>query len=112
MALKQKMMDYINFDKRKSIYIPEWEETIYFTPITVTQMEKIMTLAQGGTAATHVWTLIEKAENQDGTKAFGAEDKPFLEQLDWNIVTRITGELLKIPSVEEEKKTSGRTSSN
>jgi hypothetical protein len=110
--LKQKMMDYVHSDRKRSIYIPELDETIYFTPITVTQMEKIMTLAQGGTSATHVWTIIEKAENEDGSKAFGAEDKPFIEMLDYKIVTKITGELLNVAPVEEVKKTSETTPSS
>lgn len=106
MGLKEKMMEYLNSDRRKSIYIPELEETVYFSPITVLQMEKIMTVAQGGTAPIHVWTMIEKCEKADGSKAFGAEDKPFIEQLDWTIVTKITGEILKVSAIEDLKKTS------
>jgi len=106
------MMEYLNSDKKRSTYVPELDATIYFTPITVTQMEKIMTVAQGGTAATHIWTLIEKAENEDGSKAFGAEDKPFLEQLDWSIITKITGMIMNISPIEEVKKTSEKTPSS
>ncbi len=106
------MMDYIHSDRRRSVYIQEWDETIFFTPITVLEMEKIMTLAQGGTGATHVWTLITKAENEDGSKAFGVEDKPFLEQLDWNIITKVTGEIMNIAPVAEVKKTSEMTPSS
>jgi hypothetical protein len=104
MNLKQRMMEYVNSDRRKSVSIPEWDMNIYFKPITVIEMDKIMTLAQGNMAATHIWALIEKAENEDGSKAFDAGDKPFLEQVDWSIITRMTGELLKTPSIDELKK--------
>jgi len=112
MSLKEKMMEYLNSDRRKSIYVPELNETIFFTPVTVMQMEKIMTAAQGGTSATHIWILIEKAEHEDGSKAFTVEDKPFIELLDWNIVTRISGEILKVIPVSEVKKTSENSPSS
>lgn len=111
MSFKDKMLSYLQTDRRRSVYIPEMDETIYFTPITVMQMEKIITAAQGGTSATHIWTVIEKAENQDGSKIFGIEDKPFIEQLDWSIVTRITGEIMKVTPIEAVKKTSEMTPS-
>jgi len=111
MSLKEKMMDYLNSDRKRSIYVPEFNETVYFTPITVVQMEKIMTLSQNSMSATHVWTIIEKAEKEDGSKAFGVEDKPFIEQVPWSIVTKITGEIMNVVPVEEVKKNSEKTSS-
>lgn len=112
MSFKDKMLEYLQSDRRKSIYIPELEETIYFSPITVLEMEKILTVSQGQTSATHVWTLIEKVEDESGKKIFTVEDKPILEKLDWNIITKITGEILKIGPVAEVKKTSEKTPSS
>jgi len=112
MNLKEKMIQYVGSSRRKSVYVPEFDDSIYFNPITVLQMDKIMTLSQGSSGAIHIWTIIEKAEHEDGSKAFGLEDKPFLEQLDWAVVTRITGEMLKTSSVDELKKTSEKTGSD
>jgi hypothetical protein len=106
MSFKDKMIDYLQSDRRRSIFVPELQETIYYSPVTVLEMEKIMTISQGQTSATHVWTLIEKAEDESGKKIFGVEDKPILEKLDWNIITRITGEILRVAPVAEVKKTS------
>jgi len=106
MSFKDKMIEYLQTDRRKSIAVHELDETIYFSPVTVLEMEKIMTIAQGQTSATHVWTVIEKAEDESGKKIFTVEDKPMLEKLDWNIITRISGEILKVASVSDLKKTS------
>jgi len=111
MSFKDKMFEYLQSDRRRSIFVPELDETIYFSPVTVLEMEKIMTISQGQTSATHVWTMIEKAEDESGKKIFDAGDKPMLEKLDWNIITRITGEILKIAPVAEVKKTSEKTPS-
>lgn len=117
MSLKERLMEYIHSDKKRSMPVSfcingqKYEETIYFTPITLSEMGKIMTLAQGDAMASHVWTLIEKAENEDGTKAFTAEQKPFIEMWDFDTVVKITGNMMKIDSIEEVKKTLNQTPS-
>jgi hypothetical protein len=105
MSFKEKMIEYLQRDRRRSIYVSELDETIYFSPVTVLEMEKILTVSQGQTSATHVWALIEKAEDADGKKIFSVEDKPILEKLDWKIVTGITGEMLNVLPIPEVKKT-------
>jgi hypothetical protein len=51
-SLRDKVIAYLQTDRKNSVYIPELDETIYFRPITVMDMEKIITLSQGGTSAT------------------------------------------------------------
>lgn len=115
MSLKERLMEYIHSDKRRSMPVSffyngqKHEETVYFTPITLSEMGKIMTLAQGDNMATHVWTLIEKAENEDGTKVFSAEQKPFIEMWDFEAVIKITGNMMRIDPIEEVKKTLNQT---
>lgn len=107
MNFKDKFLEYLQKDHRRSVQItePGLEETIYFTPLTVLEMEKVRTVSQGANAAFNVWLLIEKAEDEAGKKLFAAEDKPFLEKMPWSVITDITAEILKIPAIEELKKT-------
>ena len=86
--------------------IPELDETIYFTPVNVLEMEKIMTISGGGASSKdfHIWSIIEKAEDSEGKKVFTIEDKPYLEKMDWAIVSRISNEIQRvIPFVELKK---------
>jgi hypothetical protein len=113
MSLKEKIINYLQSDRRKEYHIPEFGETIYFTPVTVLEMEKIMTLSGGGTSSKdfHLWTIIEKAEDEKGQKIFSIEDRPYLEKMDWSIVSRISNEIQRTISFDEAKKNSSITPS-
>lgn len=106
MPLKEKILDYLQKDKHRSVEIPEVDETIYFTPVTVLEMEKIMTVSGGGASSKdfHVWTIIEKAEDSEGKKIFSIEDKVYLEKMDWIIISRISNEIHKFLLPGELKK--------
>jgi hypothetical protein len=95
MAFRDKIIEYLQKDRRRSIEIPELDEIIYFTPITVLEMEKILTLSGSGTNSKdfHIHTIIEKAEDAEGKKIFTIEDKPYLEKMDWAIISRISNEI-------------------
>jgi len=104
--LRDKVLEYLQKDRRRSVEIPELDEMIYFTPVTVLEMEKIMTLSSGGASSKdfHVWSIIEKAEDAEGKKVFTIEDKPYLEKMDWAIISRISNEIQRvIPFVEKKK---------
>ena len=106
MALRDKVIEYLQKDRRRSMEIPELDETIYFTPVNVLEMEKIMTISGGGASSKdfHIWTIIEKAEDSEGKKVFTIEDRPYLEKMDWTIVSRISNEIQRvIPFVELKK---------
>ena len=87
--------------------------TVYFTPLTVLEMQKVKTLSQGDETSFGTWLVIEKIEDGDGAKIFSAEDKPILESSDWSLVNEINKRILKlIPPVAEVKKTSEKTPSS
>lgn len=113
MALKEKIFEYLHANRRREIFIAEFDETIYFTPVTVLEMEKIMTLSGQGASSKdfHIATIIEKAEDANGRKIFGIEDKPFLEKMDWSIISRISNEIQRLERFEETKKNSPITPS-
>ncbi len=78
----------------------------YFTPVTGLEQRKIFANSAGGTDSMrfHVATIIEKAENEDGSKIFSIEDNPFLEQVDADILSRISNAIHGKYCVEEAKK--------
>ena len=95
MSLKEKIYDHVSHPVRREIQVPEFEETVYYTPITVLEMEKILTLSGRGASTKdfHIWTLIEKAEDADGKKIFSIEDKPILEKMGWKTLIDITNKI-------------------
>lgn len=106
MSLKEKVMTYLQSDKRRSIKVTEFDEEVFFTPITVLEMQKLRTMSSGGTdvSAMHVFTIIEKCQDSEGKKIFGIEDKPFLEQMPWNVIVNLSNEILGSGATPEETK--------
>ncbi len=105
MSVKEKIQTYLQSDRRRSIYVKELDETIFFSPVMVLEQERIFTRSQGGANSKefHLATIIEKAENEEGLKLFSAEDSGLLEKLDWKIITRISNAIQGGYSVEKAK---------
>ncbi len=108
MSLKEKIIQYIASDRRRKIEVPEFNETVYSTPITVLDMEKILSYPDTttNTRAYHIYTIIEKAEDEKGQKIFSADDKPRLDQMDWAIIIRISNDIQRVITPDEAKKNS------
>jgi hypothetical protein len=113
MSLKEKIIEHLQSDRRRKIEIPELGEVIWANPVTVLEMEKIMNLSQVGANSKdfHIWSIIEKAEDEEGKKIFTLEDKPYLEKMEWSIITRISNEIHKMIAFDEAKKNSQITPS-
>jgi len=113
MGLKEKVYTFLQENKRTEIHIPELGETAFSSPVTTVDMEKILTLSNRGQDSKdfHVWTIIEKLEDQEGRKIFGPEDKPFIEKLPWKMVIEISGKIQDLTEIAEVKKTSEKTTS-
>ena len=80
----------------KFVYVPEWDEKIYFKPtITLKEQSKLIELAsQGKTVEALVETLITKARNEDGTKMFSMPHKViFMNEVDPAVLIRVVGEI-------------------
>ena len=112
MGFREKFFEYMDSKARKSYFVPQLGEKVYWTPITVLEIEKIRTLAGGDRKEMNIWTLIEKAEDEEGKKIFTVNDKPFLENQDFTIVYGICDEMMKTQPLEEVKKTSEKTPSD
>lgn len=113
MSVKEKIIEYLQSNRRREIEIPELGEIIWANPVTVIEMEKIMNLSQAGASLKdfHIWSIIEKAEDEEGKKILTLEDKPYLEKMEWSIITRISNDIHKTITFDEAKKNSKMTPS-
>lgn len=95
-GLKEKVVDHLaRQDRRRSIYIPEFDETIYFSPIGIVQFERVAKLAKVSVAEASVALIIAGAEDARGRKIFSAGDSEILKNVEFQIIARIAGEMAK-----------------
>lgn len=85
---------------------------VYFTPLTVQEMTKVKTLSQGDDTLFGMWLAIEKIEDEAGNKMFAAEDRPTIEQSDWDLFNEVNKRILNLMPAPEVKKTSEKTPSS
>jgi hypothetical protein len=104
----KKVIEYLQDSGRKrTLIIDELGGLeIRYTPVSVREMEKILSVSQGGSSSTayHLAVITEKALDADGKKLFREEDKPILESLDFSIITRISNAIAKSYTVKDGKK--------
>jgi hypothetical protein len=78
----------------KSIYVEEWQETVYFKPnANFAQQGKILELHnKGKIAEALVETLMQRAMTAEGKRMFNFGDKDaLLREVDPEIIVRIVG---------------------
>lgn len=110
-------------DKRRSIEVEDWDLTLYFAPLTTADVEAIDAAMeddgidpQKNQHDRRIRQLIEKAELEDGTKAFRPGDAHYLKtEADYMTLQRVIGAMYKstLPmseeGIDEAKKDSGMT---
>jgi hypothetical protein len=97
------------FSQQRSVYVPEWEATIFWKPITGKDQEKIARAVKAkgsGSDAEYAYRLlIEKVEDENGAKLWDIGD---LEDLRTNydamIIARIVGVMTQSLTVEQAEK--------
>jgi len=99
---------------RKSIEVPEWGEDdsspqiVYYGPFLAIEMDKVQrkhpNFLQNMTMAGMVEIIVMKAEDKDGNKLFGLEDKPTLMREPLTLITRVAGAFMSSDTVEEQEK--------
>lgn len=89
------MAKHLACQDRRSIYIAELDETIYFSKINIIEWEKIVKLSKKSLASASIYMIIEKAEDANGNKVFSAADRPLLEKIEWKIILQITNGMAK-----------------
>jgi len=88
------------FDEKMSkepsvIEVPEWDEKIYYRPMTGKQRDAIMKLvAENKYFEASVEALIQRARTEDGKRVFSQGHKPILmNQGDSTVIERVAEEM-------------------
>lgn len=97
---------------RREIHVPEWDLTIFCTPLNVQQRSSLFQASRGDSLEYQVEAIIMKATDADGNKLFGPHDRlPLMMQADPFVVERVAAQIvaqdLKLDpneEVEEAKK--------
>lgn len=99
---------------RRLIEVPEWAGEseqpmiVYATKLQAMDVDKIQrkypNFSSNPTMGSMVDVIIMKAEDKDGNKMFTLENKPDLMREDWDVIARISGEIVSATSPEEHEK--------
>jgi hypothetical protein len=98
---------------RKRIEVPEWGPVgqpfvVFATPMTVGEREKIRQIGNADSPEMFVDVLLNKAECENGEKAFEHKDRHDLtHKVDSRVVSRIALAILAGPTDEDLEKNSG-----
>ena len=90
----------------KTIEVPEWKITIYATPVTLSEKNKLYRKSRDNDMELLVDILILKATDAEGKKLFDIDHKPtLLNKADSNVIARIANSIIstEAPTVEELK---------
>jgi hypothetical protein len=90
----------------KKIEVPEWKLTVYATPVTLAEKNKLYRKSRESDMELLVDILILKATDADGKKLFDIDHKPtLLNKADSNVVARVANAIIstEAPTVEELK---------
>ncbi len=90
----------------RSIRIPEWKLTIYSTPVTLAEKNRLYRKAKDNDMELLVDVLISKATDKDGNKLFNVDHRmTLLHKADSNLIAKAANFILSeaAPSVEELK---------
>ena len=79
----------------RKIEVPEWKLTIYATPVTLAEKNRLYRKSKESDMELLADVLIMKAQNDKGEKLFTIEHKPtLLNKADSNVVGRIANAIL------------------
>ena len=103
--LLDKIKTHFSSQERMHFYVPEWDQDIYMTPLSIRQQEKISSRAKDSPMQLAVYGLILKAEDKDGEKLFGLDDKvTLLNNVSFKTVEKIISALLISGDTDESEK--------
>lgn len=98
-----------HFTLPRSLYVPEWNSTVFWKPITGKDQEKIARAVKAkgaGSDAEYAYRLlIEKAERENGDKIWNiGELEDLRTNYDAMIIARIVGVMTQSLTVEQAEK--------
>jgi len=98
---------------RRTMEVEEWGEegspmTVHYGPFLAIEMDKVQrkhpNFLQNISLAGMVEIIVMKAEDKDGNKLFGLDDKPVLMREPFSLITRLAGAMMATDAVEEKEK--------
>ena len=79
----------------KRIEVPEWKLSIFATPMTLSEKNRVYKKSQNSDMDLLVDILIMKATDESGKKLFTIEHRPtLLNKADSNVIARVANEIL------------------
>lgn len=101
MALIDTVVSHYSGKGRLIIEVPEWQGEdlpdgkVYYTPFTLAERNKLIPLLKKESLDFVVGCIVMKAEDADGNKLFGIEDKPKLKRFcEYAILDRVANQML------------------
>lgn len=89
----------------KEIKVPEWDTTIYATPLTLGEKNTLVKFSGGDDADFMVRMLILKAKDKKGKPLFELDNKPtLLGHVHPGVLERVINEIVGITSVKDKEK--------
>lgn len=99
MSVLDKAKEHFASLERRSLDVPEWDCTIFWTPWTVGERQKLwgQIKASGREAEINARAIILKAQDADGKPVFRIDDlKALTTSVDASVVERVGGEIIGV----------------
>ena len=103
--LLEKIKNHFSSQERLHFYVPEWEQDIWCSPLSLREQDKINARSKESPFQLAVYALILKAEDEEGEKLFSLEDKvTLLNNVSFNTVESVISALFIKGGVDEAEK--------
>lgn len=107
MSLSDKLRERVSRDAQ-ALYIKDWDETIYVTPLTAGEQSKLSrkhgNWLQDLSSEAMVDLIIMKALDKSGERVLSIEDKPILLKESMSVVSTVAGAIIGTEVGEDHEK--------
>lgn len=105
MSIMDNITAHYDANSAREYEVPEWGATFYLSPITAMQLGNLGAKIQKGDMDAIIDLVIKCVKDENNAPAFTLKDKPVLKRkADFTILSRIVGEIMDVPEVEELEK--------
>lgn len=105
MKLIEKAVAHFSAKEIRSLYIPEWECTVYAKNMTLEDKATWYKRAQGDTHQFLLYAVLFGLQDENGNACFDLGDKPKLEKgVDPDIVDRLAGFVMNTAAKSDEER--------
>jgi hypothetical protein len=90
----------------RTIAVPEWGVTFFVTPLTLKEQSVLhgwKSKSREEQLLVYARIITMKAQDESGTRLFVDADYALLVEKDYDLLSRVGGEIVKVPEVEEIK---------